>query len=48
MSAATELPVTGAASAIGVGVAGLAMAIVGAVVALWKRFAMAGASAGTE
>ncbi|WP_425545726.1 LPXTG cell wall anchor domain-containing protein [Agrococcus citreus] len=48
MSAATELPVTGAASAIGVGIAGLALAIVGAVVTLWKKFAMAGASAGTE
>ncbi|MGC5077850.1 LPXTG cell wall anchor domain-containing protein [Agrococcus sp. DT81.2] len=48
MSAAAELPVTGAASAVGVGIAGLAMAIAGAVVALWKRSAIAGAGVSTE
>jgi LPXTG-motif cell wall-anchored protein len=43
MTAATELPVTGAASAAGIGIVGLLVAIGGAVAALWKRSAMSGA-----
>jgi LPXTG-motif cell wall-anchored protein len=46
MSAAAELPVTGTASAVGVGIAGLLMAIVGAGVALWRKSAIAAAGAG--